>query len=137
MTGDAVPYWTASIHSGCMLMSRYLLLSLIAVTARAAEPGAVDPMQSALAACAAMQQRFADTSCVTSTSKSGSYRVEIRAGTPDAMRVVFMRSLDVADLICKAGHKVELVQQLKDADGTNTVRWAINPKECGITRLPG
>ena len=134
---DAVPYWNARSYSGHTLMLRYLLLSLIVFSARAAEPGAIDPVQSALAACAAMQQRFADTSCVTSTSKSGTYRVEIKAATPDAMRVVFMRSLDVADLICKAGHKVELVQQLKDADGTNTVRWAINPKECGITRVPG
>jgi outer membrane lipoprotein-sorting protein len=119
------------------LKRRYLIAAFIATVASGAEPVPAEAVQQALAACAAMKERFVDTECSTSTTKTGDYRVMIKAGTPDAMRVVFMRSLDVADLICNAGHKVELVQQLKDADGTNTVRWAINPKECGITRLPG
>jgi len=120
-------------------MKRYIPLLLLASLAQAAEPQteAADPVSVAVANCESFNTRFVDTFCAATKQKSGSYRVEIRAGTPDAMRVVFLRSLDVADLICNAGHKVELVQQLKDADGTNTVRWAINPKDCGITRLPG
>jgi hypothetical protein len=118
-------------------MKRYLLLLLLAGPLQAAEPEASDPVSVAVANCESFNTRFVDTYCAATKQKSGAYRVEIRAGTPDAMRVVFMRSLAVADLICNAGHKVELVQQLKDANGTNTVRWAINPKECGITRLPG
>ncbi len=118
-------------------MLRIALLLLAAGPALAAEPETADPVSVAVANCESFNTRFVDTFCAATKQKSGAYRVEIRAGTPDAMRVVFMRSLDVADLICNAGHKVELVQQLKDADGTNTVRWVINPKECGITRLPG
>jgi hypothetical protein len=118
-------------------MLRIALLLLVAGPTLAAEPEAADPVSVAVANCESFNTRFVDTFCAATKQKSGAYRVEIRATTPDAMRVVFMRSLDVADLICNAGHKVELVQQLESADGTNTVRWAINPTECGMTRLPG
>ena len=115
-------------------MKRYLLLSMIAGLAQAAEPEAVSPVQSALAACAAMQERFVGTECTATPGKSGVYRVEIKAATPDAMRVVFMRSLDVADLLCGAGHKVDLSQELQTSEGPRVVLWQINPPDCGIAR---
>lgn len=129
--------WTPlTIHPRKDPMLRYALLLLTAGSLQAAEQQAADPVSSALAACAAMQERFVDTSCTTAALQSGAYRVEIKAATPDAMRVVFMRSLDVADLLCGAGHKVELRQQLETAQGARVVRWAIDPPGCGVTRLP-
>ena len=98
-------------------MLRIALLLLVAGPTLAAEPEAADPVSVAVANCESFNTRFVDTFCAATKQKSGAYRVEIRASTPDAMRVVFMRSLDVADLICNAGHKVELVQQLAQIPG--------------------
>ncbi len=137
MSVGVVPY-SIFLYSqrSLYLMLRYLLLSIVVVTAQAAEPQTTDPVTSALAACAAMQERFVDTECTTSRPRAGGYQVTIKAGTADAMRVVFMRSLDVADLLCGAGHKVELTQQLTTSDGARAVRWSIKPPDCGVSRLP-
>jgi outer membrane lipoprotein-sorting protein len=123
-----------SPKDGKTLMLRCGLLLLVTSSVQAATPGAPEAVSSALAACAAMQERFKDTECATSRTSAGSYRVTIKAATPDAMRVVFMRSLDVADLLCGAGHKVELAQELETSEGTRLVRWHLNPPDCGIER---
>lgn len=100
----------------------------------AAEP---DAIATALAACAAMQERFAGTECAAAATGNRTYRVTIKAATPDAMRVVFMRSLDVADGLCRAGQRVELDQQLETSAGSRVVRWRIAPPECGIVMGDG
>jgi len=102
-----------------------------AMSVPAAEP---DPLAAALAACASMQERFAGTGCTATRAGDRTYRVTIKAATPDAMRVVFMRSLDVADGLCKAGQRVELEQQLETSAGSRVVRWQVMPPACGMVR---
>lgn len=107
------------------------VLLLFAGAARAAQPEAI---ATALAACSSMQERFAGTECAAVATGERAYQVTIKAANPDAMRVVFMRSLDVADTLCKAGQRVELNQQLETSAGTRVVRWRIAPPECGIVK---
>lgn len=110
----------------------FVFLALLAAPARAAELS--EPAETALAACAEMQERFAGTECIAVAVSSGNYRLTVKAATPDAMRVVFMRSLDVADGLCSAGNRVELAQELVTTAGARKVNWTIAPPECGIKR---
>jgi len=115
-------------------MLRYVFLLLCAGIANAADAPAEDPVKSALDACAAMNTRFVDTECSATRVRTQEYQVTIKAGTPDAMRVVFMRSLDVADLLCNAGNKVALRQELMTSGGPKAVLWTLAPPECAIAR---
>ncbi len=119
-------------------MLRYFaMLAVVALDPNTEAAEAVYPptaVQVALATCASMQERFVGTEC-SANPQHGGYALAIKAANPDAMRVVFMRSLDVADALCNAGNKVSLSQQLETSAGTRVIRWAINPKGCSIKRL--
>lgn len=118
---------------------RLLLMTLpallLAGTGRAAEADPSEQIATALAACDSMQERFTGTVCTATPVGTRAYRVIIRAATPDAMRVVFMRSLDVADGLCRAGLRVDLDQELETSAGARAVRWRIAPPDCAIKRL--